>query len=184
MTEIRFHGRGGQGIVVASRILALAAFKEGKDVQSFPFFGVERRGAPVTAFTRIDHKQIRIRSQIYQPDCVVIFDPALVKIVNVGQGLKKDGIVLINSRRDPSQFKFDLPNNELFTIDADAVALEYGLGSSMLPMVNTAVLGAFAGINKEVKITSIVNSIREYVSIKLEGNIKAARKAYSLIRNR
>lgn len=182
MIEIRFHGRGGQGAVIASRILALAAFKEGKNVQAFPFFGVERRGAPVTAFTRIGQKKIRIRSQIYQPDYIIVLDPTLLKVVDVARGLKKNGVVLINSEQDPSQFRFASTNNKVFTTDANTIALKYGLGSSMAPIVNTTILGAFAGISGEVKISSIIDSIKEYIFIKLKENITAAEEAYELVK--
>ena len=105
MIEIRFHGRGGQGAVIGANILAQAAFKEGKDVQAFPYFGVERRGAPVTAFTKIDHRPVRIKSQIYEPDYVVVLDASLLKAVDVDQGLKPGGIVLINTDKDPKDIK-------------------------------------------------------------------------------
>ena len=99
MIEIRFHGRGGQGAVTAANILAEAAFREGNDVQAFPYFGVERRGAPVTAFTKIDKKPIRVKSQIYEPDYVVVLAPQLVQAINVAEGLKPDGIVIINTNK-------------------------------------------------------------------------------------
>ena len=105
MIEIRFHGRGGQGAVVASRLLAVAAAGEGKDVQSFPFFGVERRGAPVTAFTKIDSGRIYVKSMIYEPDYVVVMDPSLLTAVDVTSGLKEDGVLLVNSGRSPEEMK-------------------------------------------------------------------------------
>ena len=105
MIEIRFHGRGGQGAVVASNILAEAAFMEGKDVCSFPFFGVERRGAPVTAFTRVDSRPIRVKSGIYAPDHVIVLDPSLLKAVDVLAGLKKGGIVLVNTHSKAAELK-------------------------------------------------------------------------------
>ena len=83
MIEIRFHGRGGQGAQIACKILATAAFHEGKDVQAFPYFGVERRGAPVTAFTKIDDRAIRVKSMIYEPDYVIVLDESLLKVVDV-----------------------------------------------------------------------------------------------------
>src|SRR4030042_7192990 len=100
MVEIRFHGRGGQGAVKGSDILAIAAFKEGKEVQSFPFFGVERRGAPVTAYTRISTEEIRIHSYIYEPDILVVLDSTLIGAVPITEGLKQNGIVIINTERE------------------------------------------------------------------------------------
>ena len=104
MIEIRFHGRGGQGAVVASNILADAAFREGKYVQAFPYFGVERRGAPVTSFTRIDKNPIKIKSQVYNPNYIVVLDPTLMDVTDVTSGLNKDGVVLINSDKDPKYY--------------------------------------------------------------------------------
>jgi len=97
--EIRIHGRGGQGSVTAAELLAVAAFEDGKYSQAFPFFGVERRGAPVTAFTRLSDKKIRLRSQIYEPDYVIVQDATLVSAVDVTAGLKPDGIVIVNSEK-------------------------------------------------------------------------------------
>lgn len=180
MIEVRFHGRGGQGAVVASRILADAAFREGKDVQAFPFFGVERRGAPVTAFTRIDEKKIRIRSQIYEPGYVVVLDPTLLEAVDVIQGLKPGGIVIINTDRRPQEF--DLGQDiKVGTCDASSIAVKYGLGSRTAPIVNTSILGAFSKATGLVSIDSIAQSIRETIPIKAQANIQAAREAYDEI---
>lgn len=97
MVEIRFHGRGGQGAVIASKILASALFKEGKYAQSFPAFGAERRGAPVMAFTRFDKKTITRRSMVYEPDHVVVLDEPILEVVDVTAGLKENGWILINT---------------------------------------------------------------------------------------
>ena len=95
MLEIRFHGRGGQGAVTASKILALAAFNEDRYVLAFPFFGTERRGAPVTSFTRIDDKRIFLRTQIYEPDVIVVLDPSVMGSTDVAKGLKEGGKFII-----------------------------------------------------------------------------------------
>ncbi len=179
MKEIRIHGRGGQGAVIACRILGLAAFKDGLDAQSFPFFGVERRGAPVTAFTRIDTKKIRIKTLVYKPNYIIVLDPTLVKTVDVTSGVKRSGFILINSRRNPSQFR--LGPTKVFTVDAEGIALKYGLGSPTAPIVNTTILGAFARISGEVKISSIVDAINEYVPVKVGENISAAEEAYKIV---
>ena len=121
MIEIRFHGRGGQGAVIASELLAQAAFLEGKYPQSFPFFGVERRGAPVTAFTRIDDAPIRIRTSITAPDIVVVLDAGLMRTINVTAGLKPDGLLLANTDKAPD--KLDVAfKGRLATIDATSIA--------------------------------------------------------------
>lgn len=100
MREIRIHGRGGQGSVTATELLAVAAFEDGKYSQAFPAFGVERRGAPVMAFVRLNDKPIRLRSQIYEPDYVIVQDATLVDVVNVAAGARQDGIILINTEKN------------------------------------------------------------------------------------
>ncbi|WP_456471858.1 pyruvate ferredoxin oxidoreductase subunit gamma [Methanocaldococcus sp.] len=173
MIEIRFHGRGGQGAVTAAQILAKAAFYDGKYCQAFPFFGVERRGAPVRAFTRIDDKKILIRSQIYEPDYVIVQDPTLLDSVNVLEGLKKDGAVIINTVKDDLNLSY-----KTYTIDATGIALEV-LG---VPIVNTAMVGAFAGATKIVSIESVKKAILETFKGKLgEKNALAAERAYNEI---
>ena len=179
MIEIRFHGRGGQGCVVASNILAQAAFKEGKDVQSFPFFGVERRGAPVTSFTRIDSKPIRLKSEIYEPDYVVVLDGSLLGSVDVTLGLKPGGLVLVNVDKEPSEVELE---GRIATVDATGIAIKRGLGSRASPIVNTAILGAFAKATGEVTIDSVVESILEMAPAKPTENAAAAKDAYELVK--
>ncbi|MFQ6088469.1 MAG: 2-oxoacid:acceptor oxidoreductase family protein [Candidatus Methanofastidiosia archaeon] len=178
MIEIRFHGRGGQGAVIASQILVDAAFREGKDVQAFPFFGVERRGAPVTAFARISEGEIKIRSQIREPDFVVILAPTLIGLVNVTDGLKENGWILINTEKNPQDFDF---KQKISTVDARGIAIKYGLGTKASPIVNTAILGAFSKISNMVSMGSVEESIREIVPSKIEENVKAAREAFERV---
>jgi 2-oxoacid:acceptor oxidoreductase gamma subunit (pyruvate/2-ketoisovalerate family) len=182
MIEIRYHGRGGQGSVVASKILADAAFKEGNDVQSFPYFGVERRGAPVTAFTRIDGKPIRIKSEIYEPDYIVILDPSLVGAVDMTYGIKPDTMILVNSSKDPSGIDLGVPNR-MATVDATGIALDNKLGSMAAPIVNTAIVGAFCRMSGVVKIESVEAAIREIAPVKKDANVKAARDAYEALKS-
>jgi len=180
MMEIRIHGRGGQGAVVASKALANAVFKEGKYVQSFPEFGVERRGAPVTAFARIadkGEKRIDLRCKIYEPDHVVILDPTLISAVDITQGLKDNGWIIINTDRAPSDFKFPA-KFKVSTIDANTIANKYRLGSKMAPIVNTVILGAFSKITGIVGIDAILEAIKEEVPIKADENVQAAKEAY------
>lgn len=162
MIEIRFHGRGGQGAVTAANILAEAAFLEGKYVQAFPFFGVERRGAPVTAFTRIDEKPIRIKTQIYEPDIVVVLDPSLLETVDVTAGLKEEGIVIINTEKSKDEIleKLKKKPKKLALVDATTIALET-LG---LPITNTAILGAVAKATGLVNIESVEKAIKDTFS--------------------
>jgi len=177
MIEIRFHGRGGQGTVVASKILADALAKEGNYVQAYPEFGVERRGAPVFAFIRIDNKPIYDKSRIYTPDHVVVVDPTLVEAIDVTDGLKDGGYIIINSPKKPEEFKF--PDKfKVFTIDATDIAVRHQLGTLAAPIVNTAIVGAVAKILKLTKLESLVEAIKEGVPQKPEENVQAAIEAY------
>lgn len=179
MVEIRFHGRGGQGAVKGSDILAIAAFYEGKEVQAFPFFGVERRGAPVTAFTRIDEKEIRIHCYIYDPDVLVVLDPTLIGHVPLADGLKDGGKIIINSTKEPAEFTFpDAKDPHIYTADCSSIALKYRLGSQESPIINTTILGAVAKATGLVQIDSVVKAIQERIPIKPEENAKAAREAF------
>jgi len=175
--EIRIHGRGGQGGVTAAELIARAAYKEGKWVQAFPYFGAERRGAPVKAFARISDNPILIRSQIYNPDYVIVLDESLLDVANVTEGLKKDGIIIINTRKKPSEI--DLAGYRVATVDATGIALELGLLVAGLPVVNTAMVGAFAKATGEIKIESVIESIKEEWRGAIgEKNAKAAVLAY------
>ncbi len=183
MIEIRFHGRGGQGAVVASEILADALFQEGKSVQAFPAFGVERRGAPVAAFLRCNDHPIRLRCQIEHPDHVVVLDPTLLRAVDVTAGLKAGGWLVINSERNPDSFgEFETGGWRVATVDASRLALDHELGGRTTPIVNTAILGAFARVTGVVKLESVVNAIRRGVPLKPENNVEAAREAYHAVR--
>jgi len=175
--EIRFHGRGGQGAVVASNILAVACFLEGKYVQAFPAFGVERRGAPVEAYIRVDEKKIHIRTNVYTPDQVVVLDPTLIDVVNVSRGLKTGGVLLLNTDRDARTFS-RFSGFSVATVDAGRIALRHGLGSRTHPIVNTAILGAFARVTGIVSLDAVCEAIREEVPSHHEGNVGAAQEAY------
>jgi 2-oxoacid:acceptor oxidoreductase gamma subunit (pyruvate/2-ketoisovalerate family) len=180
MIQIRFHGRGGQGSVVASQILVDAAFREGKHVQAFPYFGVERRGAPVTAFAKIDDNPIRDRSEIYTPNYVIVLDPSLVTVVNVVEGLKEDGVVLVNTERSPDEL--DMADvKTVATVDATSIAIKHGLGSRTAPIVNSAILGAFAKISGIVSLDSLTASILATAPAKREENAAAAKDAYERV---
>jgi len=179
MLEIRMHGRGGQGAVIACKILASALFKEEKFAQSFPAFGVERRGAPVQAFTRIDDKPINLRTQIYQPDHLVVLDPTLLQTIDVTSGLKKGGKILINSPLPADSF--NLPDIfEVATINASAIAVKHRLGSKSNPIVNTAILGAFSRFIGIVGIKAVMEAIKESVPVKPEENATAAQEAFNI----
>ncbi len=173
MKEIRFHGRGGQGAVTAADLLAMAAFFDGKYSQAFPSFGTERRGAPVTAFARISDRFIRRRCQIYNPDYVVVQDPSLLEVIDVASGLKEDGVVLINTEKSPEELNLTVKN--VFTINATKIALDV-LG---VPIVNTAMIGAFGALSGEVSLESIKKAVERRFPEKLaKKNLKAVEVAY------
>ena len=183
MIEIRFHGRGGQGAVKASDMLAMAAFNEGKQVQAFPFFGVERRGAPVTAFTRISEEEIRIHCYIYEPDVLVVLDPTLIGAVPLTDGLKPGGKIVINSERSPGEFSFpEASDPVVYTVDCSTIAQKYGLGSKAAPIVNTAIFGAVAKATGLVSIESLAQAIKERLPLKKEENVKAAVETYESLK--
>ena len=182
MQEIRFHGRGGQGAVIGSEVLAHAFFIEGKYVQAFPAFGVERRGAPVMAFCRMDDKPILLRNQIYRPDHVVVLDATMLDNVPVTQGLKTGGTVLINGSDSLEYYEAKVgPDFRVFMVDASAVAVENRLGSAANPIVNTAILGAFARVTGLVGVAAVLEAIDEYVPVKKEENKKAAQAAHERV---
>ena len=177
MVEIRFHGRGGQGTVVASKILADAIAKEGNYVQAYPEFGVERRGAPVFAFIRIDDKPIYDKSKIYKPDHVVVVDPTLVEAIDVTEGLKEGGWIIINSEKKPEEL--DFPKKfKVYTVNATEIAIKHEVGTKATPIVNTAIIGAVVKVLKIAKIESVFEAIREGVPSKQENNVAVAKEAF------
>ena len=179
LVEIVFHGRGGQGGVTAANLLVAAALKDGnKGVQAFPFFGAERRGAPIRAFARISEEEIHLRSEIYTPDIVIILDESIMDIVDVLKGLKKDGKVLINTRTKPKDFDFS-KKYSVATVDATGIAIKNKILVGGIPVVNTPILGAVPKILDKVSL----KSIQDTVSNKWKGdlaqkNVKATQEAY------
>lgn len=177
MIEIRFHGRGGQGTVIASKILADAISMEGKYIQAYPEFGVERRGAPVYAFIRIDNKPIYDKSRIYEPDHVVVVDPTLVEVIDVTEGLKEGGWIIINTDKNPEELKFP-KKFKVATINATEIAVKHKLGTLAAPIVNTAIVGAVVKVLNLAKLESVLEAVREGVPVKPEENAAAAKEAY------
>lgn len=167
MIEVKCSGRAGQGAVTFSQILAIAAFHEGNQVQAMPFFGIERRGAPAFSFTRIVKGDcIGPRSQIYNPDIIVVLDPSLAKIMDVSQGIKKGGTLIINSGKKEREIAKELSekNIKIIIIDATSIAMKI-FGKDI---VNTAILGALAKTTGIVKLESVYKGIEE----RFEGNQK------------
>jgi len=176
MIEIRIHGRGGQGAVTAAEILAIAAFKDKKFSQAFPFFGTERTGAPVSAFCRIDDKFIRTREHVYNPDYVLVLDPTLLATVDVSEGLKKNGMVIINTT-DKIKLK---TKAKVKKIDITKIALDV-IGK---PFVNIAILGAFAATTKLVSLKSLAEAVNErFPKDVAELNIKCLQKSYEVMKS-
>ncbi len=173
--EIRFHGRGGQGAVLAAWMLAAAFVVEGKHVASFPMYGFERRGAPVVAFTRLDDRQIREKTQIYNPDCLVVIDPSLMTLPTLFSGLKPGGILVLNS---PQPLESQ-PNENLKlagVVNATQIAVEE-IGRDV---PNTCLLGAFAATTGWADLKSILSSLGEYFSGDLlQKNIRSAERGFS-----
>jgi len=161
MKEIRIHGRGGQGIVVMAEMLATSFVLEGKHSTSFPMFGSERRGGPVTAFARFDEKPILEKTYVYEPDCLIIFDHAFMKSANIFSGLKSNAVILTNSKL-PVQDR-PRPNSHVRLmgfIDADNIAVEE-IGRSI---PNTCLLGAFAAATGWLKLETVLLCLDEYFS--------------------
>jgi len=156
MLEIRLHGRGGQGAVTSAELLALSAINEGKYGQAFPSFGPERRGAPVVAFCRVDDKQIKVRTEINNPDIVLVLDPSILRIVNVTAGLKDDGILITNTKYTADEIKKELGLTcKIAVVNATKIAREE-LG---LPITNTTMLGALLKAQAVVDPDSLIEPL-------------------------
>lgn len=180
MQEIRFHGRGGQGTVVASILLAKAFFKTGYFVQSFPVFGVERRGAPVEAYLRLDTEKILLRCNVTEPDHVVVQDARLLQTMDVTYGLRPGGWLLINSPGQPRDLKA-LGGYNLAFVDATAVAVKNQLGTATHPIINTAMIGAFARVLQNPPLETIAEAIGDELKDAAKANIQAAQDAYDQV---
>ncbi len=179
MLEVLFHGRGGQGAVTAANLLVAAALKDGhRGVQAFPLFGSERRGAPVKAFARISDTDVDLRSQIYNPDIVVVVDPGLLQLVDVTAGLKAESVLILNTTHPPGDFEFS-KQFRVATVDAAAIAISHKLLVGGIPIINTPILGAIPRVTELVSIESVENAIKDQWKGEAgERNAHAAREAY------
>ncbi|MBI4279451.1 MAG: 2-oxoacid:acceptor oxidoreductase family protein [Armatimonadetes bacterium] len=182
MIEICIHGRGGQGAVIAGRLLAEAAHRSGRLVQAFPQFGVERRGAPVTAYVRIAEPGDAIlpRCQILSPDHAIVLDPTLLAAGDVLAGLEPGGTVLVNTSRPVGSLPAPA-GATVAGVDASAIALKHKLGSRAQPIVNTAILGAFASLTGIVTLDALIEAIHAALPASAEANVQAARDAHAAI---
>ena len=176
MLEIRWHGRGGQGAVTSAELVAQAAIIENRFAQAFPSFGPERRGAPVLAFVRVsDDKPVMVRAEITQPDVVVVLDPGLLPIVNVASGLKKGGLMVINTRKPAAQLRQEFGYTErLATVNANRIAREV-LG---VLITNTTMVGALLKATGVVRMESLIEPIGKRFGKLADRNFNAAKRAF------
>lgn len=183
MFQIRIHGRGGQGVVTGAEILSVAAFGEGRHAQAFPSFGSERTGAPVVAFCRIADQEIRLREPVLEPDCLIIQDPTLFKVVDIFAGLRGEGYLLVNTNKSFAELHLGetvnrLPKGHAVIVPATELALKH-VGR---PVPNAALLGAFAAMTELVHIDSVKRAIEEAFPGKVgAANIGAAVEAYEFV---
>ena len=184
MLQIRFHGRGGQGVVTAAELLSIAAFAQGHHAQAFPSFGSERTGAPVVAFCRIDDHEIRLREPILAPDVLIVQDATLLHQVDVFQGLQRDGYVLINSKRGFDELGVGeiaqrFRRERLLTVPATEIALKH-LGR---PLPNAVLLGGIAALTGIVSLDAVAHAIRtKFSGAVAENNVAAASESYDVVR--
>ena len=183
MFQVRIHGRGGQGVVTAAELLSVAAFLEGKNAQAFPSFGSERTGAPVVSFCRIDDKEIRLREPILEPDALIVQDPTLIHVIDVLQGLKPDGYLLVNSNKSLEELHLAeatarLSAGRCRVVAASDIALKH-VGR---PLPNAALLGAFAALTCIVDLHSVTTAIRQAFPGRVgDANAAAADAAYACV---
>ena len=183
MIEIRWHGRGGQGAKTASLLLADAAFNTGKYIQGFPEYGPERMGAPITAYNRISDTPIRVHSNVYEPDYVVVVDDTLLETVDVTNGIKENGAILVNTNQKPEQIRQYLNGykGKIYTIDATQISMD----SLKANFPNTAMLSAIIKITGVMTKEQLLNDMKESFKHKfarkpevIEPNMKAIERAY------
>lgn len=180
MFEIRVHGRGGQGVVTAAEMLSVAAFLEGRHSQAFPSFGSERTGAPVIAFCRIADREIRLREPVTEPDCLIVQDPTLFKVVDVFAGLKPNGFLIVNSNKSFEELHIAevpkrLPPGHAVIVPASDIARRH-VGR---PLPNAALLGAFSALTELVHFDSVRRAIEETFTGRIgAANVAAAEDAH------
>ena len=186
LTEIRWHGRAGQGLVTAAKLLGETALGTGQYFQAFPDYGPERMGAPIRAYTRLSPEPIRIHSQIEHPDVVLVLDPTLLDLIDVTEGLRENGTILVNTNESPKALRTKLGLDgkpvRVFAVDASRIAIE-AFGREI---TNTPMLGAFAKATGIFPLESLVSDVRRQFGKKLrpeivEANVKALQQAYESV---
>ena len=185
LIEIRWCGRGGQGAVTAAKMLAETALAEGKFIQAFPEFGLERMGAPVKSFTRISDKPISIHCQVTEPDVSVLLDPTLLDVVDITEGVKKNGIIIVNTKESPAELRrrLDLKDRKVYTVDASGIS-QKALGRNI---PNTPMVAAVVKAAKILDIEGVIRSFQEEYSQKfkqevIKANVEAMRMAYDEVK--
>jgi len=178
MNEIKFHGRGGQGVVMASQMLGLAFFRAGMYPQCYSLFGGERRGAPVVSFLRVDKEKILLKCEIRRPDELLCFDADLFHPAEIRSSMREGARLLVNTNRPPDAFQ-GLECYHLALIDAGSIAETLGLGR----VINTTVLGAYCRLNGTLSLDHVLEAVEEMVPAKMEMNVEAVRKGYASVIN-
>jgi len=177
MKEIRIHARAGQGAITTATLLGFSYFNEGKYPYAFPNFGAARMGAPMNAFVRVDSDPVRLRSQIYEPNYVIIVDPTLMRGYNCFSGLKEDGVAIINGKEDMELPKLKA-KQKVFVVPANEIAMRT-IGR---PLGNTALIGAFAAATGELKLDNLIEVVKKRFSGKAqEGNIQAVKEGFEFV---
>ncbi len=184
--EVRWHGRAGQGAKTAALLLAESALDEGKYIQGFPEYGPEREGAPIKAYTRISDNPIYIHSGVTNPDAVVVLDSTLLDVVDVTEGLPKEGVLLVNTNEKPQNIrkKLNLADGKIYTVDATSISLE--IFERNLP--NMPMIGALIKVLPIVSLDTLLEGVKKkfgkkFISKIVEGNISAIRKAYEEVKS-
>ncbi len=185
ITEVVWHGRGGQGAVTAAKLLAEAALREGKNIQAFPEFGAERTGAPVRSFTRISPSPITIHCSITAPDCIVVLDPTLLDAVDITEGMKPASVIVINTVRPAKDIRNELKldGGRIFTVDATSISV----GKLGRNIPNTPMVGALIKATGIIKLENLIETFKESFARKftpevLKGNIEAIEQAYKEVK--
>jgi len=189
LTEIRWHGRGGQGAKTAALLFADAALSQGKYIQAFPEYGPERMGAPVASFNRLSAKPILLHSGVTNPEVVIVLDPTLIESVNVIEGMPQDGVIIINTEKSPLDIRKELKlagSMKVFTIDASTISKET-IGRDI---PNTPLLGALVKATGLLDFNEMVAETRKKLEKKfkskpevIDGNIKAIERAYKEVKS-
>jgi 2-oxoisovalerate ferredoxin oxidoreductase gamma subunit len=181
MVEVRFHSLGGQGAVTLINMLAQAGDLVGKNVQAFPFFGAERRGAPVMCFLRMDDKQIDLRSQIYRPDFLVIMSNSVLDTA-IAEGTKESTVLLVNMKEDEAKNRLEHLPFAAYAVDGTSIAIELGMEVEGLPVTNIAFLGAVSFVTEMVPLEAVTDVIRENIpASRLEASMEAARRGFTSV---